>query len=133
MTSSTRGTVPEGFSLVEVMVAVTVVGIGVTAALSAFGMALNAAQSAEQRIQVVQRLEEEAVMLRARARLEDEGVVPGQFVGSWPFPAGSSWQARITQQEEPALSDLVLEAVWSRSGRTQSASLETEIPAPPDQ
>ena len=124
MTSPTR----KGFSLIEVLVAVAVVGIGIPSALSAFAKALDAVRAAEEKIGVTQALEAEAVTLRCKARFGEEGMIPGSFGGSWVSPPGAVWRAQVTEQESSAgLGEMVLEAQWTRSGRTRLVRLTTQV------
>ena len=118
---------PNGFTLLEVLLAMLIISIGLTAVIGVNVTSLEALRASEEKIQALMLLETELVGLRSQAVLQ-EGLSAGQWSGEWSSLQEGRWAAEAVEQEDSTT--LTLQGQWLRSGRIRSISLLTKAAAP---
>jgi len=126
---STRHKPSAGFTLVEILVASVILVVGIVGTIQVAVKALHAVQMVDEKVLALNRLEAEAVTLRSQAELVG-GLAPSSWGGSWTDPRGAAWTAQAVASNQEELTQLDLQAQWSRSGRIHTIGLETLMLAP---
>jgi general secretion pathway protein I len=117
-----RNAAPVGFSLIEVLVALAVLGLALSALLPRTALGGLAAERA-QRTEVAVLLAEDLLAQAGRTLT----VVPGRTIEG-RTEAGFSW--RVTADGDSALIDLAVEVRWSSFRGPQQVALATRrVPA----
>lgn len=114
-----------GLSLVEVVVAVALLGIGIAACVACVGSATLASQRAE---------EFTAVQLLAReqlAQIELRGANPGEDRGDFGAERpGFGWQTATTESDVPGLLQVSLTILWGNPEQPRRAEFVTQVRRP---
>jgi general secretion pathway protein I len=119
----------EGFTLIEVMVALAIVAVGMTALLTAASSGIGGASLSARYIEATRRAES-----RLAALGRDEPLAPGEQGGD--DGAGYRWRIRVAAPAlHPSLSpggptaalyDVDVTMSWAEGGRTRAISLQTQ-------
>ena len=114
-----------GLSLVEVVVAVALLGIGIVACVACVGSATLASQRAE---------EFTAAQLLAReqlAQIELRGAAPGEGQGDFgPERPGFGWKTVTTDGDLPGLLQVRLVILWGNPDQPRRAEFVTQVRRP---
>lgn len=124
-----------GFTLIEVLVALAIAGIGIAALVAAIGTGLGNGDLSSQYIEATRRAESRLAMVGIA-----EPLAAGQQSGD--DGGGYSWHIQISlpliraavkgTPPSPALYDVDIDITWLHEGRTRSVSLRSQRigPAP---
>ncbi len=110
-----------GFTLIEVLVSLALVGAILPAAMAGISLAMGLGVTARQRT--------EAAIL-ARSKLAEmmatgdwqSSATRGDFGDEWPQ---YSWQVAVSEWEEPQVSEVALTVTWKARGQTRSVVMTT--------
>lgn len=118
-----------GLSLIEVMIAVLIMGVGISSMVAAASKSLAVANKARE-YETVRRLIGQ-VDLEIEIDLEEieEGVESGRFTGPY---ANFSWKREIEEVEDEALEMFLVKTSvsWSDRGKTVTEEVQTYIHGP---
>ena len=124
MTSAT-GSKTRGFTLVEVLVSVTILSVGSVAVMQALGQTAAALSAAEHRRQAVvlssSKIAEAILTLRAGQELEEHSggtVRSGDQSMVWSLNV-------VSEKERPRVKTLSFTVEWKDGGRLRQSTLET--------
>lgn len=122
MSTSRRTGTRRGFTMVEIVVAIALLGVGITAAVACIGSASQASARAE---------EFTAVQLLAReklAELELKGAAEGEDHGDFgDNRPGYAWQTSVTSADVSGLSRVRLRLLWGDPARPRSVDYVTYV------
>jgi len=111
-----------GFSMIEVVVSIALLGVGIAACVACIGSASSASGHAE---------ELTAVQLLAREKLSEleirgarEGEEKGDFGAARP---GYAWQTVVAPADVPGLSRVRLRLLWGDPAQPRSAEYVTYV------
>ncbi|MGV3724467.1 MAG: type IV pilus modification PilV family protein [Actinomycetota bacterium] len=111
-----------GFSMIEVVIAIALLGVGIAACVACIGSASHASGRAE---------ELTAVQLLAREKLAElelrgarEGEDQGDFGASRP---GYAWRTTVSPPDVPGLSQVRLQLLWGNPAQPQRAEYVTYV------
>jgi general secretion pathway protein I len=120
MTGSSRRR--RAFSMIEVVVAIALLGVGIAACVACIGSATHASGRAE---------ELTAVQLLAREKLTElelSGVREGEDQGDFgPSRPGYAWRTTVTAGDAPGLSQVRLQLLWGDPARPRTADYVTYV------
>ena len=112
-----------GFTLVEVMLAVTILAIGIIGVLRGYATSVNALGVGQENIDAVCMLKEKMLEIEQIA-LEEEGISPGTSSGEFEGRfEGFEWEWEVKPSSEDDLSEVTL--VVSRKGSPRKFTLVT--------
>jgi general secretion pathway protein I len=112
-----------GFTLVEVLAAITIMAIVLPVVMYGISMSTGLAEGAKQRAQATALAEEklDQMIVELGGTL---GLSSGDFGDEAP---GFSWQSDMTQWEEPNMNQLQVTVTWTARGRQRSVAVSTLI------
>lgn len=114
----------EGFTLVETLVAFTLLAVVAAAALRGLGQGAEAGALAGSRLEAVARAQ--ALLAAAEA-----GAETGAETGAAPADPGGDWTERLTLEPGPeGLLAATAEVRWTTAGRERTLRLATLVWAP---
>ena len=115
----------KGFTLVEVLLAVTILAVGIIGVLRAYATSVNALEVSQENIDAVCLLKEKMAEIE-QAGLEQggipQGVSSGEFEGSFE---GFEWESEVKPSRVDGLNEITL--VVSRKEKPRRFSLVTYV------
>ncbi|MBI4313973.1 MAG: hypothetical protein HY594_04070 [Candidatus Omnitrophica bacterium] len=114
--------------MLEVLLAMTIIVIGLTAVIGVNVTALEALRASEDKVTAMMLLEGELVLLRSQSALQG-GLNAGRWSGELEGFKDGQWTAEAVEETDSTA--LTLQGRWSRSGRIRSVSFITKTAAPP--
>jgi general secretion pathway protein I len=112
-----------GFTLIEVLAAVVLVGIVVPVAMEAISLSLRSASDAKRKVEAAMLAENKLSELTTNLVLQTPGATSGNFAPDWP---DYHWDSAIVQRDVD-LSELQVRVLWNSRGADRVVSLSTFV------
>ena len=112
-----------GFTLIEVLAAIVLVGIVVPVAMEAISLSLRSASDAKRKVEAAMLAENKLSELTTNLVLMTPGANSGDFAPDWP---DYRWESGLVQRDVD-LSELQVRVVWNSRGVDRFVSLSTFV------
>ena len=124
-----RGAQRPGFTLVEVLVAVAVLAIGISAGVRAMGAMARASAAAADRETAVRLAGERLAVLEAgvEAGTAGQNASPGDAEGVFDTEPRFRWQQRVAAASEPGLLETTVTVTWQDGGVERHYAVTTYL------
>lgn len=114
-----------GFLLFEIMVAVTILSIGLTLILRSFTTTIDAVRVSQDHTRAILLLEQKVFELE-RVGFAAPGTSSGKFKGALQM---FEWELESTELEEVPLNQVTMSVKWQTTRRPQKVSVVTFLPS----
>ena len=112
-----------GFTLIEVLAAIVLVGIVVPVAMEAISLSLRSASDAKRKVEAAMLAENKLSELTTNLVFMTPGATSGDFAPDWP---DYRWESGLVQRDVD-LSELQVRVVWTSRGVDRFVSLSTFV------
>ena len=112
-----------GFTLIEVLAAIVLVGIVIPVAMEAISLSLRSASDAKRKVEAAMLAENKLSELTTNLVLMTRGATSGDFAPDWP---DYRWESGLVQRDVD-LSELQVRVVWTSRGVDRFVSLSTFV------